>query len=43
MHRTVLYECCPGYMRMEGMKGCPAGKILVTELNEKFVLFEGKG
>uniref|UniRef100_A0A8C5W0M9 Periostin n=1 Tax=Microcebus murinus TaxID=30608 RepID=A0A8C5W0M9_MICMU len=20
---TVLYECCPGYMRMEGMKGCP--------------------
>ncbi|XP_026269474.1 periostin isoform X1 [Urocitellus parryii] len=21
---TVLYECCPGYMRMEGMKGCPA-------------------
>uniref|UniRef100_A0A8D1RKQ0 Periostin n=1 Tax=Sus scrofa TaxID=9823 RepID=A0A8D1RKQ0_PIG len=22
---TVLYECCPGYMRMEGMKGCPAG------------------
>uniref|UniRef100_A0A7N4PH03 Periostin n=1 Tax=Sarcophilus harrisii TaxID=9305 RepID=A0A7N4PH03_SARHA len=21
---TVLYECCPGYMRMEGMEGCPA-------------------
>uniref|UniRef100_A0A8I3WYA9 Periostin n=1 Tax=Callithrix jacchus TaxID=9483 RepID=A0A8I3WYA9_CALJA len=21
---TVLYECCPGYMRMEGMRGCPA-------------------
>ncbi|XP_012886902.1 PREDICTED: periostin [Dipodomys ordii] len=21
---TVTYECCPGYMRMEGMKGCPA-------------------
>ncbi|XP_045143037.1 periostin isoform X3 [Echinops telfairi] len=21
---TVVYECCPGYMRMEGMKGCPA-------------------
>ncbi|XP_049634425.1 periostin [Suncus etruscus] len=21
---TVLYECCPGYMRMEGTKGCPA-------------------
>uniref|UniRef100_A0A3Q3DD19 Periostin n=1 Tax=Hippocampus comes TaxID=109280 RepID=A0A3Q3DD19_HIPCM len=20
----VVYECCPGYMRMEGMKGCPA-------------------
>ncbi|EHH28960.1 Periostin [Macaca mulatta] len=22
--KTVLYECCPGYTRMEGMKGCPA-------------------
>ncbi|XP_053521567.1 periostin isoform X3 [Artibeus jamaicensis] len=21
---TVLYECCPGYMKMEGMQGCPA-------------------
>ncbi|XP_019943498.2 periostin, osteoblast specific factor b isoform X3 [Paralichthys olivaceus] len=21
---TVLYECCPGYMKMEGMLGCPA-------------------
>ncbi|XP_043929251.1 periostin isoform X3 [Protopterus annectens] len=21
---TVLYECCPGYMRLEGVKGCPA-------------------
>ncbi|XP_053153609.1 periostin isoform X3 [Hemicordylus capensis] len=21
---TVLYECCPGYMRMEGERGCPA-------------------
>uniref|UniRef100_A0A673ZE98 Periostin n=1 Tax=Salmo trutta TaxID=8032 RepID=A0A673ZE98_SALTR len=21
---TVLYECCPGYMKLEGMKGCPA-------------------
>ncbi|XP_025065576.1 periostin isoform X2 [Alligator sinensis] len=21
---TVLYECCPGYMRMDGMRGCPA-------------------
>ncbi|KAJ7995723.1 hypothetical protein DPEC_G00247550 [Dallia pectoralis] len=21
---TVLYECCPGYMRMDGSKGCPA-------------------
>ncbi|XP_062262499.1 periostin-like isoform X2 [Platichthys flesus] len=21
---TALYECCPGYMRLEGMKGCPA-------------------
>ncbi|XP_022044874.1 periostin, osteoblast specific factor b isoform X2 [Acanthochromis polyacanthus] len=21
---TVLYECCPGYMKMEGMRGCPA-------------------
>ncbi|XP_051904039.1 periostin-like isoform X4 [Hippocampus zosterae] len=20
----VVYECCPGYMKMEGMKGCPA-------------------
>ncbi|XP_061752811.1 periostin-like isoform X2 [Nerophis ophidion] len=20
----VVYECCPGYMRLEGMKGCPA-------------------
>ncbi|XP_010130230.1 PREDICTED: periostin isoform X2 [Buceros rhinoceros silvestris] len=21
---TVLYECCPGYMKMEHMRGCPA-------------------
>ncbi|XP_041865038.1 periostin-like isoform X2 [Melanotaenia boesemani] len=21
---TVIYECCPGYMKLEGMKGCPA-------------------
>lgn len=21
---VVLYECCPGYMKLEGMKGCPA-------------------
>ncbi|XP_068123197.1 periostin isoform X2 [Hyperolius riggenbachi] len=21
---TVLYECCPGYMAMNGQKGCPA-------------------
>ncbi|XP_069563512.1 periostin, osteoblast specific factor b isoform X1 [Brachyistius frenatus] len=21
---TVLYECCPGYMKMEGILGCPA-------------------
>lgn len=42
MYRTVLYECCPGYMRMEGMKGCPAGKVSITEFNEEFVLFEEK-
>ncbi|XP_053729651.1 periostin, osteoblast specific factor b isoform X2 [Synchiropus splendidus] len=21
---TVLYECCPGYMKLDGMRGCPA-------------------
>ncbi|MCJ8740351.1 hypothetical protein PDJAM_G00057940 [Pangasius djambal] len=21
---TVVYECCPGYMRLDGMHGCPA-------------------
>ncbi|XP_021180729.2 periostin, osteoblast specific factor b [Fundulus heteroclitus] len=21
---TVLYECCPGYIKLEGMPGCPA-------------------
>ncbi|XP_047463389.1 periostin-like isoform X2 [Mugil cephalus] len=21
---VVVYECCPGYMKLEGMKGCPA-------------------
>ncbi|XP_019952517.2 periostin-like isoform X1 [Paralichthys olivaceus] len=21
---TIIYECCPGYMMMEGMRGCPA-------------------
>ncbi|XP_058489685.1 periostin, osteoblast specific factor b isoform X3 [Solea solea] len=21
---TVLYECCPGYMMLDGMRGCPA-------------------
>lgn len=42
IYRTVLYECCPGYMRMEGMKGCPAGKISITEMNEELVLCEEK-
>jgi len=28
--RTVLYECCPGYMKMEGMHGCPAGTTSPT-------------
>ena len=42
MYSTVLYECCPGYMRMEGMKGCPAGNVSIIELNEKFVLCEEK-
>ena len=42
MYRTVLYECCPGYMRMEGMKGCPAGNVSIIELNEKLVLCEEK-
>uniref|UniRef100_A0A8C1YHB5 Periostin, osteoblast specific factor b n=1 Tax=Cyprinus carpio TaxID=7962 RepID=A0A8C1YHB5_CYPCA len=22
--KTVLYECCPGYMRLDGIHGCPA-------------------
>ncbi|TSK49675.1 Periostin [Bagarius yarrelli] len=21
---TVVYECCPGYMKLDGMQGCPA-------------------
>ncbi|KAM4546539.1 periostin-like [Fundulus diaphanus] len=21
---TVIYECCPGYMKLNGMRGCPA-------------------
>ncbi|XP_076832187.1 periostin, osteoblast specific factor b isoform X2 [Brachyhypopomus gauderio] len=21
---SVLYECCPGYMKLDGMRGCPA-------------------
>ncbi|XP_066555888.1 periostin, osteoblast specific factor b isoform X2 [Amia ocellicauda] len=21
---TVLYECCPGYMKLDGIRGCPA-------------------
>ncbi|XP_020563618.1 periostin isoform X1 [Oryzias latipes] len=21
---TVLYECCPGYIKLDGMRGCPA-------------------
>uniref|UniRef100_A0AAQ6A9M2 Periostin, osteoblast specific factor a n=1 Tax=Amphiprion ocellaris TaxID=80972 RepID=A0AAQ6A9M2_AMPOC len=21
---VVIYECCPGYMKLEGMRGCPA-------------------
>lgn len=25
--RTVLYECCPGYMKLEAMPGCPAGTV----------------
>ena len=23
--RDVVYECCPGYMKMDGLRGCPAG------------------
>ncbi|CAB1348877.1 unnamed protein product [Coregonus sp. 'balchen'] len=31
---TVLYECCPGYMKLEGMKGCPAVRsALVSNVN----------
>lgn len=26
----VVYECCPGYMKLEGMKGCPAGMAHTT-------------
>uniref|UniRef100_M4A2K0 Periostin n=1 Tax=Xiphophorus maculatus TaxID=8083 RepID=M4A2K0_XIPMA len=22
--KKILYECCPGYMKLDGMKGCPA-------------------
>lgn len=29
--RAVLYECCPGYMAMEGAQGCPAGEWLCRE------------
>lgn len=27
----VVYECCPGYMKLEGMRGCPAGEGLNPE------------
>lgn len=23
--RMILYECCPGYMKLDGKRGCPAG------------------
>ncbi|XP_060765170.1 periostin [Neoarius graeffei] len=26
----VLYECCPGYMKLEGMRGCPAAVPIDT-------------
>uniref|UniRef100_A0A4W4G1Y4 Periostin, osteoblast specific factor b n=1 Tax=Electrophorus electricus TaxID=8005 RepID=A0A4W4G1Y4_ELEEL len=26
----VLYECCPGYMQLEGMRGCPAAVPIDT-------------
>ncbi|XP_072515685.1 periostin [Salminus brasiliensis] len=27
---VVLYECCPGYMELEGMRGCPAASPIDT-------------
>lgn len=27
---VVLYECCPGYIKLEGMRGCPAGMVLLS-------------
>uniref|UniRef100_A0A4W5MES4 EMI domain-containing protein n=1 Tax=Hucho hucho TaxID=62062 RepID=A0A4W5MES4_9TELE len=26
----VVYECCPGYMKLEGMQGCPAGLCILV-------------
>lgn len=32
LSRTVLYECCPGYMKLDGLRGCPAGWLTSFEL-----------
>lgn len=26
VNRVISYECCPGYEKLSGEKGCPAGK-----------------
>lgn len=32
--RVITYECCPGYEKIPGEKGCPAGKNPTTQTSE---------
>lgn len=36
--RMVLYECCPGYMKLEGKQGCPAGQYSFISPIEMYFL-----
>uniref|UniRef100_A0A6Q2Z9S5 Transforming growth factor-beta-induced protein ig-h3 n=1 Tax=Esox lucius TaxID=8010 RepID=A0A6Q2Z9S5_ESOLU len=39
---VISYECCPGYEKLPGEKGCPAGKN-TSNLNDKHPHSEGWG
>lgn len=38
--RMITYECCPGYERVAGEKGCPAGLIFKVILHIIYTLLD---
>lgn len=33
-HRVISYECCPGYEKIPGKRGCPAGRSSIKHTEE---------